>query len=114
MTVCDDTSAPGRHTGCPQAQVSVKQKRHGEHDGVTVTIAGGFRSTSYDLSILITSDVRALMTSDAQHSARCQASPAHGSGNRATALAIPRHAAQVTHGSGFQRHPTRSKPDPSG
>jgi hypothetical protein len=27
MTVCDETSALGKHTGCPQA--SVKQKRHG-------------------------------------------------------------------------------------
>ncbi len=58
VTVCDETSAPGRHTGCPQAQVSVKQKRHGEHDSVTVTIAEGFRSASYDLSIFIRSDVR--------------------------------------------------------
>jgi hypothetical protein len=42
----------------PQAQVSVKQKRHGEHDSVTATIAEGFRSASYDLSIFIRSDVR--------------------------------------------------------
>jgi hypothetical protein len=60
MTVCDETSAPGRHTGCPQAQVSVKRKRHGEHDGVAVTIAEGFRSASYDLSIFIGNDVRFL------------------------------------------------------
>ena len=33
----------------PQAQVSVKRKRHGGHDSVTVTIAEGFRSASYDL-----------------------------------------------------------------
>jgi hypothetical protein len=58
VTVCDETSAPGGHTGCPQAQVSVKQKRHGEHESVTVTIAEGFRSASYDLSIFIRSDVR--------------------------------------------------------
>ena len=58
MTVCDETSAPGRHTGRPQAQVSVKQKRHGEHDSVTVTIAEGFRSASYDLSIFVRNDVR--------------------------------------------------------
>jgi hypothetical protein len=51
----------------PEAQVSVKQKRHGEHDSVTVTVAEGFRSASYDLSIFIRSDVRPLMTSDAQH-----------------------------------------------
>ncbi len=57
-TVCDETSAPAGHTGCPQAQVSVKQKRHGEHDSVTVTIAEWFRSASYDLSIFIRSDVR--------------------------------------------------------
>ena len=42
----------------PQAQVSVKQKRHGEHDSVTVTIAEGFRSASYDLPVLIRNDVR--------------------------------------------------------
>ena len=35
----------------PEAQVSIKQKRHGEHDSVIVTIAEGFRSASYDLSI---------------------------------------------------------------
>ncbi len=58
VTVCDETSAPGGHTGCPQAQVSVKQKRHGEHESVTVTIAEEFRSASYDLSIFIRSDVR--------------------------------------------------------
>jgi hypothetical protein len=58
MTVCDETSAPGRHTGRPQAQVSVNQKRHGEHDSVTVTIAEGFRSASYDLSIFVRNDVR--------------------------------------------------------
>jgi hypothetical protein len=61
VTVCDETSGPGRHAGCPQAQVSVRQKRHGEHDSVTVTIADGFRSASYDLSIFIRA---ALMTSD--------------------------------------------------
>jgi hypothetical protein len=37
---------------------AVKQKRHGEHDSVTVTIAEGFRLASYDLSISIRSDVR--------------------------------------------------------
>jgi hypothetical protein len=58
VTVCDETSAPGRHTGCPQAQVAVKQQRHGEHDSVTVTTVEGFRSASYDLSIFIRSDVR--------------------------------------------------------
>jgi hypothetical protein len=58
VTVCDETSAPGRHTGRPRAQVSVKQKRHGEYDSVTLTIAQGFRSASYDLSIFIRSDVR--------------------------------------------------------
>jgi hypothetical protein len=45
---------PSRKPG----QVSVKQKRHGEHDSVTVTIAEGFRSASYELSIFIKSDVR--------------------------------------------------------
>ena len=58
MTVCDETSALSGHNGCPQAQVSVKQKRHGEHDSVTVTITEEFRSASYDLSIFIRSDVR--------------------------------------------------------
>jgi hypothetical protein len=36
----------------------VKQKRHRDHDSVTVTIAEGFRSASFDLSIFIRSDVR--------------------------------------------------------
>jgi TMEM175 potassium channel family protein len=58
VTVCDETSASGKHTGCPQTQVSVKQMRHGEHDSVTVTIVEGFRSASYDLSIFSRSDVR--------------------------------------------------------
>jgi hypothetical protein len=45
-----------RHeAGRPQAQASVKQERHGS---VTVAIAEGFRSASYDLSIFIRSDVR--------------------------------------------------------
>lgn len=58
VTVCDETWASGRHTGRPQTQVSVKQKRHGEYDSVTVNIAGGFRPALYDLSIFIRSDVR--------------------------------------------------------
>jgi hypothetical protein len=58
VTVCDETAAPGRHARCSQTQVSVKQKRHGEHDSVTVTIAEGFRSASYDPSLFIRSDVR--------------------------------------------------------
>jgi hypothetical protein len=37
----------------PQAQVLVKQKRHGEHDSISLTIAEGFRSASYRLSIFI-------------------------------------------------------------
>jgi len=37
----------------PQAQVLVKQKRHGEHDSISLTIAEGFRSVSYRLSIFI-------------------------------------------------------------
>jgi len=43
---------PGQaHTGCPQAMVSIKQKRHGEHDGVTATVAERFRSALSDRPI---------------------------------------------------------------
>ena len=41
-----------------KTQISVKQKRHGEHASITVTIAEGFRSASYDLSIFVWRDVR--------------------------------------------------------
>jgi hypothetical protein len=50
----DDSQAG--HTGAP-GSVPVKQKRHGEHDTVTMTIAEGFRSASSNLSIFIESDV---------------------------------------------------------
>ena len=58
VTVCDETSARAGTPGAPRPRSSVKQKRHGEHDSVAVTIAEGFRSASYDLSMFIRSDVR--------------------------------------------------------
>ena len=46
VTVCDKSRTRAGTPGAPQAHVSVKQKRHGEDDSVTVTIAEEFRSAS--------------------------------------------------------------------
>jgi hypothetical protein len=89
VTVCDEAAVLDRHTGWTLAEVSVRQERHGEHDSVTVTIAEGFRSASYDLPGFIRSDVRRMTSERNIADGRSAASPMQ---------ARPRGAYLLAHG----------------